>query len=64
MTLYGEREGAVRTILQVAMPRLPRIYGPGVTMHMAVPFSAEKERLGPLESNSSSGPGRGFASQP
>jgi len=29
MTLYGEREGAVRPILQVAMPRLPRIYAPG-----------------------------------
>ena len=64
MTLYGEREGAVRPILQVAMPRLPRIYAPGVTMHMAAPFSAEKERLSPLESNSSSGPGPGFASQP
>jgi hypothetical protein len=45
MTLYGEREGAVRPILQVAMPGLPRIYAPGVTMHMAAPFSAEKERL-------------------
>ena len=26
MTLYGERDGAVRPVLQIAMPRLPRIY--------------------------------------
>ena len=34
MTLYGEREGVVRPILQIAMPRLPRLYAPGVTMHV------------------------------
>ena len=34
MTLYGEREGAVRPVLQIAMPRLPRIYAPGATMHV------------------------------
>jgi len=45
MTLYGEREGAVGSVLQIAMPRLPRLYAPGGTMHMAAPFSAEKERL-------------------
>jgi putative transposase len=34
MTLYGERDGAVRPVLQIAMPRLPRIYAPGWTMHV------------------------------
>ena len=34
MTLYGEREGAVRPVLQIAMPRPPRIYAPGGTMHL------------------------------
>jgi len=34
MTLYGEREGAVRPVLEIAMLRLPRIYAPGATMHM------------------------------
>ncbi|MBU1206648.1 MAG: hypothetical protein KKH04_06950 [Proteobacteria bacterium] len=34
MTLYGERDGAVRPVLQIAMPRLPRIYSPGATMHV------------------------------
>mgnify|MGYP001191674093 CR=1 FL=1 len=32
MTLYGEREGAVGSVLQIAMPRLPRLYAPGGTM--------------------------------
>ena len=48
MGLYDMEEGAVRPILQIAMPRLPRLYAPGGTMHMAAPFSAEKERLSPL----------------
>ena len=34
MTLYGEREGVVRPILQIAMPRLPRLYAPEGTMHV------------------------------
>jgi len=34
MTLYGERDGAGRPILQIAMPRSPRIYAPGGTMHV------------------------------
>ncbi len=34
MTLYGERDDAVRPVLQIAMPRLPRIYSPGATMHV------------------------------
>jgi hypothetical protein len=34
MTLYGEREGVVRPILQIAMPRLPRLYAPWGTMHV------------------------------
>jgi len=34
MSLYGEREDAVRPALQVAMPRLPRLYAPEGTMHM------------------------------
>ena len=34
MTLYGERDGAVRPVLQIAMPRLPRIYAPRGTMHV------------------------------
>jgi len=28
MTLYGKRDGAGRPILQIAMPRSPRIYAP------------------------------------
>jgi len=34
MTLYDERDGAVRPVLQIAMPRSPRIYYPGATMHV------------------------------
>ena len=64
ISIYGESEDAVRPVLQIAMPRLPCLYAPGGTMHVAASFSAEKERLNPLESNSSSGPGRGFGSQP
>ncbi|MDI6754195.1 MAG: hypothetical protein QME78_07350 [Thermodesulfobacteriota bacterium] len=34
MTLYGERDGLVRPVLQIAMPRPLRIYAPGGTMHV------------------------------
>jgi hypothetical protein len=34
MALSGEREGAVRPVLQIAMPRLPRIYSPRATIHV------------------------------
>jgi hypothetical protein len=34
MSLYGEREDAVRPALQIAMPRLPRLYAPEGTMHV------------------------------
>jgi len=34
MSLYGEREEAVRPALQIAMPRLPRLYAPEGTMHV------------------------------
>ena len=34
MTLYGERYGMVRPVLQIAMPRPPRMYAPGGTMHV------------------------------
>ena len=34
MTLYGERYGVVRPVLQIAMPRPPRMYAPGGTMHV------------------------------
>jgi hypothetical protein len=34
MILYGERDGAVRPVLQIAMPRSPRIYSPGATMQV------------------------------
>jgi len=34
MTLYGEKDRALRPGLQIAMPRLPRIYAPGGTMHV------------------------------
>ena len=34
MTLYGEREGAVGSVLQIAMPRPPRLYAPEGTMHV------------------------------
>jgi hypothetical protein len=36
MTLYGERDGGVRPVLQIAIPRLPRIYSPGAIMHVVV----------------------------
>ena len=31
---YGERDDKVRPVFQIAMPRLPRIYAPGGTMHV------------------------------
>lgn len=31
---YDEGEGAVRPVVQIAMPRLPRLYTPGGTMHV------------------------------
>jgi REP element-mobilizing transposase RayT len=34
MPLYGEKDRASRPVLQMAMPRLPRIYSPGATMHV------------------------------
>jgi len=34
MTLYGEKDGVVRPVLQIAMPRLPRIYAPEGTMQV------------------------------
>ncbi len=34
MTLYGERNDASRPVLEIAMPRSPRIYAPGGTMHV------------------------------
>jgi hypothetical protein len=34
MTLYDDRKNAVRPVLQIAMPHLPRIYAPGGTMHV------------------------------
>jgi hypothetical protein len=42
MTLYGERNGAVRPALQIAMPRLPRIYAPGGTMHVVAQCNNHK----------------------
>ena len=33
MTFYSERDDAGRPVLQIAMPRLPRLYAPGGTMH-------------------------------
>ena len=34
MILYGERDSARRPFLQIAMPRSPRLYAPGGTMHV------------------------------
>jgi len=34
MTLFGEKDRALRPGLQIAMPRSPRIYAPGGTMHV------------------------------
>ncbi len=34
MTFYGEGDGAGRPVLQIAMPRLPRLYARGGTMHV------------------------------
>ena len=34
MILYGEKDRTSRPILQIAMPRSPRMYSPGATMHV------------------------------
>ena len=34
MSLYGERGDEVRPVLQISMPRLPRLYAPSGTMHV------------------------------
>ena len=34
MPLYSEREGAGQHVLQIAMPRSPRLYAPGGTIHV------------------------------
>jgi hypothetical protein len=34
MILYGDKDEENRPVLQVAMPRAPRIYAPGGTMHV------------------------------
>jgi len=34
MIFYRERDNAGRPVLQIAMPRLPRLYAPGGTMHV------------------------------
>jgi len=34
MVLYGERDDAGRPLLEIAMPRSPRLYAPGGTMHV------------------------------
>jgi hypothetical protein len=48
VSLYGVREmDGVRPGLQIAMPRLTRLYAPSGTMHVVAPFSAQKERLSP-----------------
>ena len=39
MTLYGERDDGVRPVFQTAMPRLPRFYAPGGTMHFVARFN-------------------------
>jgi len=42
MTLYSERDGAVRPVLQIAMPRLPRIYSPRATMHVVIRYNSRE----------------------
>jgi len=34
MNFYRDRKEAGRPVLQIAMPRLPRLYAPGGTMHV------------------------------
>ena len=34
MSLYGDKEGVAGPVLQIAMPRLPRLYAPSGTMHV------------------------------
>lgn len=34
LMLYDQREDAVGSVLQISMPRLPRMYAPGATMHV------------------------------
>ena len=49
MTLYGERDGAVQPVLQIAMPRLPRLYAPGGTMHVVSQFDKREFYFGAPE---------------
>jgi hypothetical protein len=44
MTLYGEREGAVGSVLQIAMPRSPRLYAPEGTMHVVARCNNREEK--------------------
>ena len=34
MIFYGEKDRTSRPIVQIAMPRSPRMYSPGATMHV------------------------------
>ncbi len=34
MVQYTETDNLLRTVLQIAMPRAPRIYAPGITVHV------------------------------
>lgn len=34
MTIYGQTDEILRPVLQIAIPRAPRIYAPGATVHV------------------------------
>ena len=51
MILYGERDGAGRPVFQIAMPRSPRLYAPGETMHVVTRCNNREFYFGAQESH-------------
>jgi putative transposase len=49
MTLYDERNGVGRPVLQISMPRSPRIYAPGGTMHVVARCNNREFHFGARE---------------
>jgi hypothetical protein len=49
MPLYSVRDGAVRPVVQNAMPRLPCLYASGGTMHLVARCDNREFYLGPQE---------------
>jgi putative transposase len=49
MILYGEKDGSGQPVLQIAMPRSPRIYAPRGTMHVVARCNDRKFYFGTQE---------------